>query len=387
MRLCIDASNLRLGGGVTHLVELLRSADAPRFGFETVFVWACRATLAEIDERPWLVKRSAAVLEKHFLRRALWQQRALGALARRDGCDLIFAPGGTFATPFRPIVTMCRNMLPFDLSEMARYGVSLQGLRFLLLRFAQARSFKRASGTIFLTRFAYDAVTALIGGLEGPVPIIPHGIDARFFAPAHASGGADAPGARPLEIVYVSIIDHYKHQDSVARAVTALAARGHALRLTLIGPSYPPALRRLRATLGEVDPRGETVRYLGSMAHSEIHAAYARADIGLFASSCENMPNILLEQMAAGLPIACSNRGPMPEILQDGGVYFDPQSVAEIGAAILALAGDAALRASKARRAQELARQYSWERCAAETFAFLARIASLPRPGAGGSAR
>ena len=35
------------------------------------------------------------------------------------------------------------------------------------------------------------------------------------------------------------------------------------------------------------------------------------------------MPNTLVEAMASGLPIACSDRGPMPEVLGDGGVLFD----------------------------------------------------------------
>ena len=378
MRLCVDASNLRVGGGLTHLVELLANVDAPAHGFERVFVWSSQATLRQIADRPWLVKRTDAVLESNFVRRAIWQLRRLGALARGDSCDLIFVPGGSFATPFRPVVTMCRNMLPFEWREIRRYGASLQALRFLLLRFAQARSFRRASGTIFLTQYAYNVVSALAGPLAGPVRIIPHGIDARFFAPLHLPPPSHIPMVpQSFEIVYVSIIDHYKHQDMVAQAVAQLVARGHSLRLTLIGPAYPPALRRLKSVLKSVGPLASAVRYLGPVAHAEIHAAYARADIGLFASSCENMPNILLEQMAAGLPIACSNRGPMPEILGDGGVFFDPENIESISEAISRLILSPELRERTARTAQGLARRYSWARCADETFEFLARIAGL----------
>ena len=373
MRLCIDASNLRVGGGLTHLVELLGNVDPPAHGFERVFVWSSAATLQRISDRPWLEKRTEPVLEKNFPRRAAWQFLRLGPLARADACDLIFAPGGSFATSFRPVVTMCRNMLPFEWHEMARYGVSLQTLRLGLLRFAQARSFRRASGTIFLTHYAYDAVLAITGRLAGPVQIIPHGIDARFFAtprPQRATGSAE----QPIELVYVSIIDHYKHQSSVAQAVIELAARGHPLRLTLIGPAYAPALQNLESMLRKIDPERRVVRYLGPMAHSDIHAAYARADVGLFASSCENMPNILLEMMAAGLPIACSNRGPMPQILGNAGVLFDPEQVQSVSSAILALTMDSELRARMALDAQLRARQYSWTRCADETFRFLAQV-------------
>src|SRR5262249_14967918 len=75
--------------------------------------------------------------------------------------------------------------------------------------------------------------------------------------------------------------------------------------------------------------------------------------------------------MAAGLPIACSNRGPMPEILGDAGVYFDPERPEELVTAIEALLKDADVRQRCARDAYDRARQYSWERCAKETFSFL----------------
>ena len=93
MRLCIDASNLRTGGGLTHLVELLGSVDATRHGFERVFVWSRESTLRRISDRPWLTKRTHPVLESNPLRRAVWQSRRLGKLAQQDGCDLVFVPG------------------------------------------------------------------------------------------------------------------------------------------------------------------------------------------------------------------------------------------------------------------------------------------------------
>jgi glycosyltransferase involved in cell wall biosynthesis len=362
-------------------VELLGSVDATRHGFERVFVWSREPILRRIADRPWLTKRTHSVLESNPLRRAVWQARRLGKLAQEDGCDLIFAPGGTFTTSFRPIVTMCRNMLPFEWREIRRYGASLQALRFLMLRIAQTRSFRRASGTIFLTRYAFDAVGRIVGQLSGPAPIIPHGVDSRFFAPLH-SQRADAN--RELELVYVSIVDHYKHQATVAEAVARLAGQGERISLALIGPAYTPALRRLRSVLEKIDPKARVIRYLGPIAHDEIHAAYARADIGVFASSCENMPNILLEQMAAGLPIACSNRGPMPEILRDAGVFFDPEDVDSVCNALRALIRSPELRARLALGAQELARRYSWARCAEETFGFLAQVSAS---FAGSSAR
>jgi nucleoside-diphosphate-sugar epimerase len=77
--------------------------------------------------------------------------------------------------------------------------------------------------------------------------------------------------------------------------------------------------------------------------------------------------------MASGLPIACSNRGPMPEVLRDAGVYFDPEKPTEIAEAIRKLIEYPALRTEKAEAAFERARAFTWERCADETFGFLAK--------------
>ena len=55
-----------------------------------------------------------------------------------------------------------------------------------------------------------------------------------------------------------------------------------------------------------------------------------KSEIMILSSRFEGLPNILLEAMAASLPIACSNRGPMPEILKDAGIYFNPEQVSSI---------------------------------------------------------
>lgn len=374
MRVCIDASNLSRGGGVTHLVELLRHADAAAMGIERVFVWAPAATLARLEDRPWLAKRTEPALEQHFLRRAVWQRYRLGPLASADGCDVLFVPGGSFATSFRPVVTMSRNLLPFETRELARYGISRLALKFLALRWTQARSYRAADGTLFLTRHARDVVTARTGTLPGLTALVPHGVDERFLhAPRPARALEDCTPEQPLRLVYVSIIDVYKHQHHVASAAALLRERGLPVQLELVGPAYGPALARLERTLAEVDPQRHAVHWAGPLPHDDLPALYAQADIAVFASSCENMPNILLEMMASGLPIACSNRGPMPEVLGDG-VYFDPERPEDIAAAVERLARSPALREHMAAAAHRRAGQFDWRRCATDTFEFLHEV-------------
>lgn len=87
------------------------------------------------------------------------------------------------------------------------------------------------------------------------------------------------------------------------------------------------------------------------------------------------MPNILLEAMASGLPIASSGCGPMPEILGDSGVYFDHEDPVAIARALHVLVENPGLREHCAVLAQQRARQYSWDRCAKETLSFLVEVA------------
>ncbi len=371
----IDASNLRAGGGVTHLVELLRAANPHVHKCDQVIVWAGSATLTKLEERRWLRKVHDPLLDRALPFRVYWQRFKLAKLARAAGCDVLFVPGGSDASGFRPMMTMSRNLLPFEWREMRRYGWSLISLRLLLLRLTQSRTFRKADGVIFLTQYARDAVLRVTGDLPGAVRIIPHGINPRFFlAPRQQRLPSAFVNKQPCRTLYVSIIDVYKHQWHVAEAVAQLRLEGVAIVLDLVGPAGP-GIEHLRKTLQRLDPEGEFINYRGAIPYEQLHELYASADIGVFASSCENMPNILLEGMAAGLPLVCSTMGPMPEILGNAGVYSDPDKPSEIAEGIRQLIELPELRAETAYEAYRRAQAFSWARCADKTFEFLAQIA------------
>jgi glycosyltransferase involved in cell wall biosynthesis len=246
----------------------------------------------------------------------------------------------------------------------------------LVLRWTQTRTFRKANGVIFLTQYAQDAVMRVIKDIKGITSIISHGIDGRFSCPPRKQLAANSYSVdRPFRILYVSIIDQYKHQWHVAKAVAQLRKSGLPINLEFIGPSSPPALKRLQGMLERIDPGGNFVRYSGAVPHAELHSRYIEADAFIFASSCETFGQILIEAMSAGLPIVCSNRSAMPELLGDAGVYFDPERPSEIASAIKTLFDSPELRLRLASEAFEKAQKYSWKRCGDETFSFLAQAA------------
>lgn len=372
----IDASNLRQGGGVTHLIELLRLAEPACQGISRVVVWGGKKTLADLEDRSWLVKVAPPDLDRGLFRRTLWQLTGLSRAARQAGCDLLFVPGGLYFSSFKPVVTMSRNLLPFEWREARRYGWSLTSVRLALLRWAQSRSFHQTDCVIFLTEYARGCVQRVTGELERKSYIIPHGVSSRFLtAPRPQKPISEYSAKHPFRLIYVSIINLYKHQSHVVEAVAQCRAAGLPLTLDLVGPANKQGLSRLNDVLAKYDPKGEWVNYCGEVPFSRLHEKYANADLGIFASSCENMPNTLLETMAGGLPVASSNLGPMPEILRDAGVYFDPENSGDIARALLELINSPTLRTTMAQASYRMANGYSWKKCADDTFSLLARVA------------
>lgn len=374
MHIGIDASNIRAGGGVRHLVELLRYAKPRDHGIARVTVWSGRRTLEQLPERSWLDPVPDPLLEGGLIHR-VWWQNTLASRLRQRRCGVLFSPGGSYLGSFRPFVTMSQNMLPFEYPEMRRYGFSPMFFKLLLLRGVQAATFRRADGVIFVSEYARSMVEKALRGRVKNAVTIPHGMDNRFYCePRQQRAVSSCTRADPLHLLYVSDVTVYKHQWHVVKAVADLRKVGIHATLEFIGPGYPAALKRLRGVLDELDPEGVFARYVGPVPHEELPSRYHQADLFVYASSCENLPNILLEAMASGLPIACSNRGPMPEVLGDAGIYFDPERAEDITRALRTLIEDTGLRDRYANSARERARRYTWERCARETFDFLVDV-------------
>ncbi len=372
----IDATNLRGGGGLTHLLELLQAAHPIRHGFDRIVVWSGAKTLSALDDRLWLDKRNPPDLDKGLIKRSLWQCFHLAKAVRNEGCSVLFVPGGSYAGSFHPVVTVSQNLLPFDISELRRYGVTLFALKLLFLRLTQTFSFRRSDGIIFLSEYARAAVLHVSGQLSARICKIPHGLNPRFNKPPKVQYPISFYDEdNPFRLIYVSIIDLYKHQWHLVKAIASLREQGFPIVLDLVGPAYPSALLRLNATINQYDPDRRWVNYRGSIPFNKLHQHYTCADLGVFASSCENMPNILLETMASGLPIACSNRGPMPEVLGRAGVYFDPENSTEIFNAVRELILSPQLRAENAQLSYQTAQKYTWNKCADDTFSFLASCA------------
>jgi glycosyltransferase involved in cell wall biosynthesis len=373
MNVGINASRARSGGAIAHLVGILGEVDPAEFGVGEVHVWSYSRLLDALPAVPWLVKHAPAELDRPLLHQLWWERFALPGELQRAGCSILLNVDAGSVCRFRPAVTMSRDMLSYEPGEIERYGISKARARLIALRHVQNASLRAADGAIFLTRYAAQVIQESSGPLAN-VAYVPHGVGEPFRVNEPMQSWPTEED-RPIRCLYVSNALPYKHQWHVVDAVARLRQRGLDLQLDLVGGGEGIAQKRLEAEIAKSDPRGTFVTQHEFVPQHTLPELLRNADLFIFASSCENMPNTLVEAMAAGLPIACSDRGPMPEVLGDGGVYFDPEDPEAIAAALSDLIANAAKRTRLALRAKELSRRYSWARCAKETFSFIVQTA------------
>jgi glycosyltransferase involved in cell wall biosynthesis len=381
LHVAIDGSNLRSGGPITHITEVLRHATPSAHGIRRVTIWGGKVTLARMPKLPWLECVHVRQLDLPLPFRVAWQLFRRPRLTRH--CDVLFAPGVTPARGFEPFVSVSQNMQPFDGRERARYPFSFAAMRLWMLRYLQARAFRQSAAVIFLTEFARDWIGAIAGsGVVARSTVVAHGVSDTFRQPPRlARPLASHTNDDPFRIVYVSDFYIYKHQWTIAEAVCRLREEGLPVTLELIGaPVEAAAVRRLQKTLERHAVADEAVRVVSTIPHDALPDVYRGAGAFVFASTCENLPLTLVEAMASGLPIATAAERPMTDILGDRAVYFDPEDPASATDALRALAVDHALRERIAAANCEASLAYSWRRCADETFALLARVAR-PRIG------
>ena len=183
--------------------------------------------------------------------------------------------------------------------------------------------------------------------------------------------------AKPFKFIYVSTVHVYKNQVNVIKAVANLRKKGYPVKLTLLGPIiYPPYGKKMILEMSKSDPKKEFIEHINEVPYKEIQNFYSAHDGIIFASTCENMPNVLIESMASGLPIACSEKMPMPEFLEDEGIYFNPYSTESIEKGLIYLIKNLPLLQKRKNNLSKL-KTFSWQLTSKKTFRFISNIKTI----------
>jgi glycosyltransferase involved in cell wall biosynthesis len=357
MNLLLDASNIKIGGGITHLNQIVSSSFF-NGSFKNISLLADTKTLHLFNKninihKLCLPKWAENPIIKQLYLKFFFQRHV-------EKYDVVFSLGSSILNHPK-LISFCQNLIPFEVSEYKRFNLlSYNRWRILFLQKTQLACFKASKIVIFLSNYSIQILSAYDDNLVSKAKLLPHGVDFTLFNRKKKVECLEERNT-VFNLLYVSSLDLYKHQDILAKAVHNLNSIGHNIHLTFIGPNLNNSIREKILTFSHKDPL-KRIQYLETLNQEELVNYYHQSDAFIFASSCESFGMPVLEAMACGLPVLCSDRSSMKEIAKDSALYFDPENVQDIQNKILLLFDNLLLCKELAEKAYNNAIEYSWEK-------------------------
>lgn len=389
MRIVLDATPIGVktsdkGGVYRYISQLISAIDeiAPSHEFSLLFNY-CRSVH---DEAFQDVRRTFESGRFKFVRsripRALWMRGWIPAELAVGRLDVFhglydFVP---------PVIHGVSVLTIHDLRYVSMDGSAdadvmryINGEPQLLADYQQRLDFFRRQRTIIrsVARRARLIITpsefarrSIVNMLDVPaerVRVIYHGVSDELRNPVprerHLSVLQRFSISEPY-LLFVGKLDPLKNLDMLLRAYRIIR-RNRSIRLVMAGPSgwYGTVLRERVNELNLV----ADVTFTDFITDEELKVLYQRASLMIFPSLFEGFGLPVIEAMASGTPVVCSNHCSLPEVVGNAALLVDPTSEEAIAKAVLDVLGDMELQ-NRLRRAGLLrSEQFTWPEAARKT--------------------
>lgn len=129
----------------------------------------------------------------------------------------------------------------------------------------------------------------------------------------------------------------------------------------------------LRELVGRAGIEKQTV-FPGVLSDDRLVDLYQRASLFVFPSRYEGFGLPVLEAMACGCPVICSNASSLPEVAGDAAILVDPLDVNKLTSEMTRVLRDPELRSDLRKRGLAQAGTFSWDRTARETIAVYKKV-------------
>jgi len=330
-------------------------AEAPSGTRFTAFV---NREAAAAKDGPWGELLPAVTVPVNARNRVQWvlgEQALLPPLAMRAGVDLMHSLASTAPLwgRFRRVVTV--HDLIYARFPEAHAGIRDKGMRLLV-----PQAVRRSHRVIADSLSTRDDLVEMLGVPAARIDVVPLGLGGvKRAAPLsdHETRARFELGERK---VLLSLSAKRPHKNLLA-LIGALALIPLKERPVLVLAGYPTAheaeLRERAASEGlDAD-----VRFPEWLSAEELEGLWALAEAFVFPSLYEGFGLPVLEAMARGVPVACSNVSSLPEVAGDAALLFDPRNASAIAEALRRLLSDHALREELRGRGLSRVSEFTWQ--------------------------
>jgi glycosyltransferase involved in cell wall biosynthesis len=361
-----------------------------------VHVFVTRAAPAELRREPWAAGVRWVTLPIGLggsPRELLAQFAGLPLLALARRLDVLHSPANTgpVLTPGLASVVSLLDLIWLHRGAEWEPTARARARMLTLVRHAV----RHADGVFAISHAAAEDFVRTLGVPRERIDVTPLGIDAAGgdasgapalgIDPAAAASAAGRLRARlglGAERVVLCVAQKrpYKNLHRLVRALAELEA-DVVLVLPGAATAYEAELRALARELGVA----ARVRFPEWLSDAELDELYRLSDVFVLPSLIEGFGLPVLEAMARGVPVACSNVSALPEVAGDAALLFDPERQEEITGAIRRLLADGALAERLRARGRERVARFTWERTGAASLAGYRRAIARRAPRRRGS--
>ena len=301
--------------------------------------------------------------------RILHEQFGLARRVAQAGADVLWSPG--YTTPFR---APCPQAVTVHDLQYRHHPEDFSRAELAAMRFVVWISCRRAQAVITASQASASDLTRLNGVPPERIAVTPYGVSDFFFEPqAEASRKALLAKAGVRGPFLLTVVNTYPHKN-LAGLVAAFARLERDIPHELVIVGHPrrgepdvQAAMRLLADAGRV-------RRQRGISRETLRALYQSAELFVFPTLFEGFGLPVIEAMAAGAPVACSDIPTLREVAGDAASRFDPRDAESMAECIRAMLDDPDRRRDLCERGRARARTFTWERTARATREVLLRL-------------